>query len=503
MSNAGKKFSKFLIGVGLALSSMANVHAKGDSGEIENLPIAGAFTLNDNDIPSFWGRPISVVYYDETGLHSSVLENAVAFAELYAEVSRTQAVYHERQLDPTIGLVIADDRFDPESQGTHLSINPRLAEELLKIWGGTPLELAILNSETRSAFSGIRDGDDCSLFADGIQVNRELSYFVFSSAVIVANSNMNANEISLCFHNKIALAFGLSTNNFDAEKVVYLDLPDNDFDWLQTAYFGTYPGTLQSWGLCWKFSPNPSLDCVQEIFLRSTEVLDDIARNPDGRLTKFLESASEDEPSAWNNQVNVKFHEVEDWQVSALQGGESLVHLYSSALGTINPFDPVPTDKEEQDLILAIQEYEIVDNEVFFENPSAIQSELENRSITENGGLKLEIDDLRSEICLFVTNATSEEHTHYSISMIIAHSSLTRDELELCFLNRISAYFGFQTGEPEQDFELSPSIISSANFYLTPILLRGVATCRDLGEINTKCVSEDVQMTTKLILQSF
>ena len=497
MSSAGKKFSKFLIGVGLALSSMADAYAKGD-------PDAGAFSgifaLNGNDAPSFWGKPISTVYFDETGLHSSVLENAVAFAQLYAEVSRTQIAYHGRPLKPTIGLVISDNRFDTDTQGPNLALNPALIDELLEIWGGTPLEPAFLSTEARSAFAGIQDGNDCSLFVDSIQVNGDASYFVYKSVVIVANSNMTPGEISLCFHNKIALSFGMATNNFDAEKEIHLRSSSTNIDWLQTSYFGFFPGALQAAGFCWRFSATPSLECIQDIFWSATEIMNEIAKGSEGRLETLLTKSLEDAPLAWESRVSVRFHHVEDWQVSALQAGESLVHLYSSALGIVDPFDPTPVTRDEQYLVLAVQKYEIFDNEVFFENPAAIQSELTNRLVSASGGLELDDRDFQSENCLLIMN-TSEEGSHdISTSIIVANSSLSRDELELCFRNRISAYFGLYGGEPERDFELLGSIVNSVNFYFNPLLLQGIASCRDEGEISTKCVGENIQSSLSLLL---
>ena len=488
------KIMAFLACLGVSPLSMLQAQVGDTSSDAR--PISNIFVLNQNDTPSFWGLPIAADYYDETGKHDRAANDAMSLAGIYGYISGTSRPVSEASL-PNIGYVIAEDRFDSENDGPLLTLAPNLIERLLRKWRDTPLEAALYNSEMRSAFMNVRDGTDCSVFAHGVQVDEGVSYFVFSSAVVVANSELSEKEISLCFHNKTALVFGLATNNFDGEKHAFLNSNPPDYDWLLTAYYGIYPAALQAWATCRGVLQLPTLECTQDVFASSTELLSSITRN-ENDWGIFFRFRSGGRDLARRISVDMRNQAIDQVDGVLLSNATNLAEFYSRSMGSYNPFGDLPQTPPTENLLLEIRNYSIKNGAILLANEEKNNG---NEEFLEKFRLSDEGAESDEKKCVFLTGLEDDNGSNFSA--ILAHSSLSYIEKELCFRNKMSVYFQLYANGFSHDLKVPFHISNSAIFHINPLTLRGASSCiQENGDLQISCVAASIQEITSTLLSS-
>lgn len=228
------------------------------------------FLIHNNDAPAFWGNPIVISHFDETGKNSNALEKARAFATFYALAARVETAYFENtSMLPTLAYVVADHKLDGAS------LAQPLKKTLEEKWKGTPLFEALQSEELRTSVKGVADGEDCSIFSTGTQKNEYPSHYVVKSALIFANSKLSEREITLCFYNKTSVVFGLTTNNFNADRKYDADAGINR-NIINSVYFSHSPTILDVSSICREIEFKSVLSCTSSSLKDRSEYLSNI-----------------------------------------------------------------------------------------------------------------------------------------------------------------------------------------------------------------------------------
>ena len=253
----------------------------------QDQPIRQFYLLGSNEAPARWANPVVPAFYDETGLHAEQFEQVATLAQFYAIVADAYPAKDEVAL-PSIGYVVADEIFDPETEFPDHKMHSALAEKLYIDWADTPLEEAIGAFEFRIAVNGVFDGSDCVLFIAGSRQNEPIKAFQFSASVIVAKSDLEPRKVLQCFYNKTAVSFGFGVSNFDFER--QYDVREDG-----VLYHGSYLAVLYASDWCRNVDAAGIFNCIDWSFRNSIDF-----------AAEFVERVSLDE-SSYQENTNTDF----------------------------------------------------------------------------------------------------------------------------------------------------------------------------------------------------
>ena len=248
MSNAGKiVFGFILFMFGPLLSA-------------QNEKIQDVFLLGQNEAPSRWVNPVVPAFYDETGLHAEQFERVATLAQFYAIVSDVFPTGGDgTPARPSIGYVIGENLFDPQTEDPNYKLHPDIIKELRSVWGGSPLESALYTSEFRIAIDGIFDGSDCTMFINGNRQLEPVSMFQTEAVIIAGSSKLSPEKILQCFYNRTAMAFGLYVDAFEVES-------QREIDSGVVLYHGPRLAALRAAKLCEHLDKSEIFFCIDLIY---------------------------------------------------------------------------------------------------------------------------------------------------------------------------------------------------------------------------------------------